>query len=487
MSEITERDDFAQNSITRVLPGLPFQDNNIADPYYGYNRQSATNQVYGDYLSIGQHDIQPSYQGFSSPSFANGQERLQQFHQPLQSHLGQDALQRSIFFPQGDMQNVQDYGLRYSPFEQYSDSNGASPILHYLPQIGTHWDDRLHYEGDLNQRSLFNGNVTLPVATQAQTVVAQTDEVYKNEPYAKLIFLALRSAPGHKMALKDIYEWFERFTDKTQPGSKGWQNSIRHNLSMNIVSNSRSFRMRTNRLQAFQKEESERGSGESKRNYVWSLSNEALRNGFVESTTRFRKPVKKTSVAQPSHRVSKRSRATVAQPTLSQRYLLPPYDHLSNDMDQTEQQYDVEEQQAFQPLGSAWSHQVSPYALPQPTFQQQSYEQFPNHYLRFLPMNDNEAGAGRALNNVQNEIAASFPQPLEDGREEKARPFELAGEGEDSPTPSMTTTDSSFGYHEMTDEEQYHLHHSSDFHFLPSGDQSYYKPRMSAPNSYATR
>ena len=56
------------------------------------------------------------------------------------------------------------------------------------------------------------------------------------EPYAQLIYRALRSAPGHAMVLKEIYEWFEHNTDKAKnAGSKGWQNSIRHNLSMNGV------------------------------------------------------------------------------------------------------------------------------------------------------------------------------------------------------------------------------------------------------------
>ena len=57
------------------------------------------------------------------------------------------------------------------------------------------------------------------------------------ESYAKLIYRALMSAPNHCMVLKDIYKWFERHTTKTRdPKSKGWQNSIRHNLSMNGVS-----------------------------------------------------------------------------------------------------------------------------------------------------------------------------------------------------------------------------------------------------------
>ena len=59
-----------------------------------------------------------------------------------------------------------------------------------------------------------------------------------SEPYAQLIYRALKSAPEHRMVLKEIYEWFEKNTDKAiDTSSKGWQNSIRHNLSMNGVSN----------------------------------------------------------------------------------------------------------------------------------------------------------------------------------------------------------------------------------------------------------
>lgn len=65
------------------------------------------------------------------------------------------------------------------------------------------------------------------------------------EPYAKLIYRALMSAPDQAMTLHEIYQWFRDNTDKhikkdstrRRPGKNdnGWQNSIRHNLSMNEV------------------------------------------------------------------------------------------------------------------------------------------------------------------------------------------------------------------------------------------------------------
>jgi hypothetical protein len=59
----------------------------------------------------------------------------------------------------------------------------------------------------------------------------------KEQPYAQLIYQALKAAPGRTMILRDIYDWFKNNTDKASASeTKGWQNSIRHNLSMNGVS-----------------------------------------------------------------------------------------------------------------------------------------------------------------------------------------------------------------------------------------------------------
>jgi len=66
----------------------------------------------------------------------------------------------------------------------------------------------------------------------------ETDsESAKGEPpYAKLIYNALMDAPEHKLVLRDIYAWISDNTDKAKdPAFKGWQNSVRHNLSMNGV------------------------------------------------------------------------------------------------------------------------------------------------------------------------------------------------------------------------------------------------------------
>lgn len=65
----------------------------------------------------------------------------------------------------------------------------------------------------------------------------ETDENPSDRPYAKLIWQAMMETPQKKMTLRQIYKWFEQNTTKpSDSGTNGWQNSIRHNLSMNQVS-----------------------------------------------------------------------------------------------------------------------------------------------------------------------------------------------------------------------------------------------------------
>ncbi|KAF1916592.1 hypothetical protein BDU57DRAFT_556786 [Ampelomyces quisqualis] len=93
----------------------------------------------------------------------------------------------------------------------------------------------------------------------------------KEQPYAQLIYLALLQADGHTMILRDIYKWFIKNTDKaTASKTKGWQNSIRHNLSMNG---------------AFEKVD--HPDEDSRKGFMWRLTEQALREG-VKSTTRYR-------------------------------------------------------------------------------------------------------------------------------------------------------------------------------------------------------
>jgi hypothetical protein len=72
-----------------------------------------------------------------------------------------------------------------------------------------------------------------------ENAIAEEDETGGDvDPcYAQLLYKCLKEAPDHTMALKKVYEWVLQHSQKARdsPGT-GWQNSVRHNLSMNAVS-----------------------------------------------------------------------------------------------------------------------------------------------------------------------------------------------------------------------------------------------------------
>ncbi|KZF24467.1 hypothetical protein L228DRAFT_266800 [Xylona heveae TC161] len=116
-------------------------------------------------------------------------------------------------------------------------------------------------------------------------------------PYAQLIFRALMETQGHRMVLTDIYDWFEKNTDKakstTCKSKTGWKNSIRHNLSMNP---------------AFRKEPLKEPFSDGKKRYIWCLDQHAIDKGQVSPTTRFRKHVATKKATRSGHPSPRRQR-----------------------------------------------------------------------------------------------------------------------------------------------------------------------------------
>ncbi|KAG5289720.1 forkhead domain-containing protein [Histoplasma ohiense] len=137
-----------------------------------------------------------------------------------------------------------------------------------------------------------------PMATSAGQILSdgESDDEKSDEPYSKLIWRALQSVPDNKMTLKEIYEWFEKNTNKARNSdSKGWQNSIRHNLSMNAA------------FEGVKDTSSPDGTPRKTAN-VWVLTKEALQNG-VQSTTRYRKVGSHKKLSKLEHPAPQRQRS----------------------------------------------------------------------------------------------------------------------------------------------------------------------------------
>ena len=79
----------------------------------------------------------------------------------------------------------------------------------------------------------------MPDEIDSLTGSGETDDSLENSDpcYAELLRQALMDKEDdHTMLLKDLYEWVRTHSSKAQdPSNKGWQNSVRHNLSMNAV------------------------------------------------------------------------------------------------------------------------------------------------------------------------------------------------------------------------------------------------------------
>ncbi|MDI1490146.1 MAG: hypothetical protein OHK93_001346 [Ramalina farinacea] len=112
-------------------------------------------------------------------------------------------------------------------------------------------------------------------STEQQNQLDDSDQASQPDdtPYAQLIYQALMSVDDHQMILRDIYKWIAENTDKAiDPEFTGWQNSVRHNLSMNA---------------AFNKIPHAHPGDKAKKGFIWALDPSAIRNG-IQPTTRYR-------------------------------------------------------------------------------------------------------------------------------------------------------------------------------------------------------
>jgi hypothetical protein len=109
------------------------------------------------------------------------------------------------------------------------------PYNSHMAQLPHH---TYRYFNESESQSLWSSSPEYANRRPLSTMEEDEDTV-DDKPYARLIYEALMQAPDHRMMLRDIYDWFRLNTNKSrESGTNGWQNSIRHNLSMNKVGNS---------------------------------------------------------------------------------------------------------------------------------------------------------------------------------------------------------------------------------------------------------
>ncbi|TLD27374.1 hypothetical protein PspLS_05109 [Pyricularia sp. CBS 133598] len=176
-----------------------------------------------------------------------------------------------------------------SPSSNHGDPGAARDV--YNGQQGQH----------SSQAAQLGGNNEEEDSQDEEPAVNGDEEEQSEQPYAKLLWRAFMSSPERTMTLQDVYRWFMANTDKVQ--SKGWQNSIRHNLSMNHAFTKLNPRLGKDSPAATstsnQDDEGNRSkagstSSTAKKSAIWYLQDWAIENG-VQSTTRYRNKTQTSS------------------------------------------------------------------------------------------------------------------------------------------------------------------------------------------------
>lgn len=118
-------------------------------------------------------------------------------------------------------------------------------------------------------------------------VVSDGVEVYQRPPYSyiTLITMAVKSSPKKKMTLSEIYEYILQNFPYYRLNRRGWQNSIRHNLSLN---------------DCFVKIGRSKEDPPGKGNY-WTLAPEYLESGVDPTTSKRCKSTRRPRMKTPGH------------------------------------------------------------------------------------------------------------------------------------------------------------------------------------------
>lgn len=139
--------------------------------------------------------------------------------------------------PDFDMQHCSGLGINMPPT--------SHP---FEPSIGTQFNGDFTAHGTPRSTSnVFEPDFRAGWQRQEHSVSPQQDIFGDDEDrdttdssdpcYAQLLYQCLKQAPDNTLSLRELYDWVSQHSQKGKdPKNRGWQNSVRHNLSMNAVS-----------------------------------------------------------------------------------------------------------------------------------------------------------------------------------------------------------------------------------------------------------
>ncbi|ODV97198.1 hypothetical protein PACTADRAFT_48948 [Pachysolen tannophilus NRRL Y-2460] len=175
--------------------------------------------------------------------FANNNEKLKKNRRISQIASKSSSLSSSsssMKIGNGGIDNINNQALLSpafsSPSTKLKDNNNNNKIPPpEFPKLVTTKTTTATLKKERKQETVEELNRQVPPPEEMPVVIDDTKDFTKKPAYsyAMLIGMAILRAPGRKLTLSQIYAWISDTFKYYKKGDVGWQNSVRHNLSLN--------------------------------------------------------------------------------------------------------------------------------------------------------------------------------------------------------------------------------------------------------------